>query len=109
MPDETTGREVTVRSVRVVEPPPVPEIYANNVTPVVTSFDVTLHFGTIIEVANNEAKVARRVSIVLTPEVAKLMILQLSAGLTHYEKSVRPIPLHGQMVPIQPPVSQPTE
>lgn len=100
MPDETKaeGQQVTVKSLSVVEPPPAPEVYANNVTPAITSFDVTLHFGSIVEIIGTEAKVARRVSVVLTPEVAKLMLLQLSLGLTHYEKNVRPIPIHGTPV-----------
>jgi hypothetical protein len=110
MPDESQviGQQVTVKSITVVEPPPVPEVYANNVTPAITTFDVTLHFGTIVEVTNNEAKVARRVSVVLTPEVAKLLLVHLSMGLTHYEKNVRPISLQ-QLLSQQPEQSSPPQ
>jgi hypothetical protein len=108
MPEEPqiAGQQVTVKSINVVEPPPVPELYANNVTPAITSYEVTLHFGTIVEIVNNEAKVARRVSVVLTPEVAKLLVLQLSMGLVHYEKNVRPIPIQGHPMPLSMPPQQ---
>ena len=102
MPEETQippqGGTFHVKNVRMVDAPPVPEVYANHVIPQITSYEVTLHFGTILEISSNEAKVARRVSIVLTPEVAKLLVLQLSIGLANYEKSVRPISTQGQVV-----------
>src|SRR5579863_8587035 len=82
----------TVQGVEFVDASQVPEVYANHVVPAITSFDVTLHFGSILGIAGGQAKVARRVSIVLTPEVAKLLNMQLSMGLASYEKNVRPIP-----------------
>jgi hypothetical protein len=104
MPDDNiqvTGQSITreVKTISAVEPPQAPEVYANNVVPVITSFDITLHFGSILEIVGDEAKVARRVSIVLTPEVAKMLTMQLSFGLAGYEKNVRPIPSLAKMIP----------
>ena len=108
MPDtEITvhGDMNTVSGAQFTDAPPVPEIYANHVVPAVTSFEVTLHFGSILEISQGIAKVARRVSVVLTPEVAKILNFQLATGLAQYEKSVRPIPMNMKIAP--PPTSPP--
>ncbi len=80
-----------MKTITLVEPQQTPEVYANHVTPSISSFDVTLHFGSVIEVVGTEAKIARRVSIVMSPEIAKLLGMQLTMGLAAYEKNVRPI------------------
>jgi|HubBroStandDraft_2_1064218.scaffolds.fasta_scaffold289455_1 hypothetical protein len=103
------GATVNIKTVTLVDAPSVPEVYANNVIPSINSFDVTLHFGSIIELVENEARVARRVSIVMTPEVAKLMLIQLSSGLAFYEKNVRPIPTPKLIPQQKPTTSQSTE
>jgi hypothetical protein len=90
------GQQLNVNKVESVDAPNVPEVYANNVIPAITSFDVTLHFGSIVNIENGVAKVARRVSIVLTPEIAKLLHLQLDMGLKNYEQNVRQIHLSVQ-------------
>jgi hypothetical protein len=68
-----SGVMTRVKTVEFVEAPQVPEIFANHVMPAITSFDVTLHFGTLVEIVDGKAKVAKRLSVVLTPEVAKVL------------------------------------
>jgi preprotein translocase subunit SecB len=102
MPDEEQPQlemhETHVKGVEFVEPSQVPELYANNVVPAITNIDVTLHFGTLMEIKDGRAKVARRISIILTPEVAKMLNIQLSLGLANYEKNVRQIPTLGKVL-----------
>jgi len=109
MPDneqpKNVGTAQTITRIDWVEPPPFFEVYANQAQPAITTFDVTINFGTFVEVEGGIAKVAKRASILMAPEVAKLLVLQLASGLAQFEQNVRPIPLHGQLVP--PSLTQP--
>ena len=103
MPDEEQHQEMQAAfakgAIEFVPVPEVPELYANNVVPSITNIDITLHFGTLVEIKDGRAKVARRLSVILTPEVAKMLNMQLSVGLATFEQNVREIKVQGKLVP----------
>jgi hypothetical protein len=94
------GGKVTVNKVEIVGASPVPEVYANHVQPAITSFDVSIHFGSIMGFEKDTLQIVRRVTVVLSPEVAKMLMLHLKTGLERYEQSVRPIPVQFHTAPV---------
>lgn len=108
--DSVTGR---VRHVEKVEPLPVPEIYANHVLVVANNIDFGLQFGSIVAIKQPDTvQVAPKLIVTITPEVAKMLMVQLSGAIANYEKQVRPIPFDVRIAPPEqlsaPPVETPS-
>jgi hypothetical protein len=115
MPEEQRAPEgltLSVNKVVEVPAPSVPEVYANHIQVGANSIDFNLQFGTMMNILPaGIVQVARRVDVRISPEVAKMLHLQLTHAIAGYEKQVRSIPqqmqigpegAHGQARPTQP-------
>ncbi len=91
--DQAPAEDYLITSIEAAEAPNVSEIYANNVGLAITPFEFTFHFGTVGEVRKNKqsAPVHRKVTVIVSPEIAKGMYLQLAQGIQGFEQAHRAI------------------